>query len=153
MSGEEISRINSTYKKSRRNAAERTCSFCCGSKQHADRKECPAWNAKWPCGIPHYCKHLCKRKGVPPTKKTGPRKPTNKADTSGTEDNQVEPTNRLTVPAELMFNIGQKVTKRYSREGLANCSLIHKNLPRPAHGTKVTPSQEIKSRDVFFPWN
>ena len=42
ISGEKISRLKSTYKKSRGDAAERTCSFCGGSKKHADLKECPA---------------------------------------------------------------------------------------------------------------
>ena len=42
LSGEKISRLKSTYKKSRGDAAERTSSSFGGSKKHADRKECPA---------------------------------------------------------------------------------------------------------------
>ena len=118
MSGEYVSRLKSSYKRSKGDATEKTCSFCGGSKKHADRNECQAWTAKYPCRIPHYFQHLCKRKVVPPTKKTVPSKPTNKADTSGTEENQVEPANLLTEPFEYMFNIGHIVTKRCSSRQL-----------------------------------
>ena len=79
----------------------------------------------------------------------------------------MEPNNRLLETAENAYNIGLTLTKRYSYDWVANSSLVHKNLPRPPHGTGVTghakmlkqnnnknikrknmPSQEIKSMDV-----
>ena len=50
----------------------------------------------------------------------------------------MEPNNRLLETAENAYNIGLTLTKRYSYEWVANSSLVHKNLPRPPHGTGVT---------------
>ena len=64
----------------------------------------------------------------------------------------------MTEPIEYTFNIGHKVTKRCSSEGVANHPLFDKNLPRPdsTAGTEVTSyteevkkSQNIKPRDTF----
>ena len=57
------------------------------------------------------------------------KKPNVNADTSGTEDNQAEPANRLTELVEYMFNIGHEVSKRCSSQGEANRPLVHNNLP------------------------
>ena len=66
MSGEGISGVKSAYKKGKvKEDKDKPCSYCGGS-QHKDRKkECPAWSAKCPCGVPHHYQRLCRRNGVP----------------------------------------------------------------------------------------
>ena len=62
-----MSGVKSTYKKGKyKEDKNNPCSYCGGS-QHKDRKkECPAWSAKCPCGVPHHYQRLCRRNGVPP---------------------------------------------------------------------------------------
>ena len=66
-----------------------------------------------------------------------------KTDLSSIKENQMEPNNRLSDTAENAYNIGLTVTKRCSYEGVANSSLVHKNLPRPPHGTGVTGHTKV----------
>ena len=70
MTGEGISGLKSSYKRTKsddKSDSKKGCSYCGGPKQHSDsKKECPAWAAKCPCGVPHHYQHLCRRKGVPP---------------------------------------------------------------------------------------
>ena len=75
MSGDGVSALKSTYKKNKADP-KKACTYCGGSKPHADRKkECPAWSSNCSCGIPHHYQHLCTRKGKPPAAKAEPTKP------------------------------------------------------------------------------
>ena len=87
MSGEGVSGLKSSHQRNKSDP-KKACSYCGGPKQHSDRKkDCPAWAAKCPCGVPHHYQHLCRRKGVsdPPKPETVTDKPknTSKENTAG----------------------------------------------------------------------
>ena len=48
MSGDGAASVRSNYQKNKADP-KKTCSYCGGTKKHADKKECPAWNAKCSC--------------------------------------------------------------------------------------------------------
>ena len=138
MTGEGISGLKSSYKRNKsddKSDSKKGCSYCGGPKQHSDsKKECPAWAAKCPCGVPHHYQHLCRRKGVPPTtKQDSPKPETDKPKDPSKENINSTPQFHL----EILISRGNP--SPISRRSI-HCSLS------PQLTSSLTDSQENGSR-------